>query len=126
MNIQIKRNTFVEPGQSRQHVVQKICDIIISKINDRDDYLLNLSGPHPRLFIVENKNTGSAFLDGYARTGVIETSTRIRSCEMRLALRFLQDAGYYVFSNGWDFYFSSKPQRGLSKAERQEFKLLID
>lgn len=125
MNIQIKRNTFVVPGQSRQDVVQKICDIIVSKTIFNGEYAVEFSGAYPTKYIVENQTDYSQNLlrdEPYKD----RKCTKIRTCEMRLALRFLQDAGYYVFSDGWRYIFTTKPQRGLSKAERQEFKLLID
>lgn len=125
MNIQIKRNTFVVPGQSRQDVVQKICDIIVSKTIFNGEYAVEFSGAYPTKYIVENQTDYSQNLlrdEPYKD----RKCTKIRTCEMRLALRFLQDAGYYVFSDGLRYIFTTRPQRGFSKAERQEFKLLID
>ena len=124
MNINIPRNTFVEPGQSRQSVVQKICDIIISN-TILDDFNIEFSGAHPTLYILGSESDNLVYK--FSRLpSTSRDSTKIRTCEMRLAFRYLQDAGYYIFTNGWDYTFSTKPQRGLAKAERQEFKLLID
>lgn len=125
MNIQIKRNTFVVPGQSRQDVVQKICDIIVSKTILKGEYKVEFSGAYPTQYIIEDQTDYSCnSLDILPMSS--KKCTKIRTCEMRLALRFLQDAGYYVFSDGLRYIFTTRPQRGLAKAERQEFKLLID
>lgn len=124
MNIIIPRNTFVVPGQSRQDVVQKICDIIVSKTILKGEYKVEFSGAYPTQYIIEDQTDYSRnHLDILPETN--KKCTKIRTCEMRLALRFLQDAGYYVFSDGLKYIFTTRPQRGLAKAERQEFKLLI-
>lgn len=128
MNIQIKRNTFVQPGQSRNDIVQKICDTAISNIEKGQDLIVALEGEHPKLFIGVSKFDSSRVVitnDPYQSHCYL---TRIRSCEMRLAFRLMQDAGYYAYklSDGWKYIISDRPYLGQMRATYIDFTMFID
>ena len=129
MNIQITRNTFVAPEISRADIVQKICDTIVSSITDRHDFELQLDGLHLKLFLYAHIDNPTSILgitrnNNYARY----LYTRIRSCEMRIAFRKIQEAGYFVSKShdGWVYMISNKPYFGLQKAEYVDFTAFID
>lgn len=132
MNIQIKRNTFVEPGLSRKEYVQDICDAVLIAI-EKDGYsCIQLGdGLSPHLYI--GTYTGS--FDG--RRKIIKPITNIsyyafsepiRSCEMRLSFRILQEAGYYIYKTSpFQYHITDKPYiSGTMKAEYQDFTWFID
>ena len=128
MNIQIKRNTFVAPDYSRKNIVQKICDKVVQSIEANYDFHIELKSSYPRLFLGTEKRDPTKVVitgDGYhSRYDLIQ----IRSCDMRLVFRLMQDAGYYVYkwSDGWQYCISNRPYHGLQKAERVDFTAFID
>lgn len=134
MNIQIKRNTFVEPTQSRQNIVQGICDVILRRITlDSDNfYELTLTGSYPKLFYGEYCGTHPRDWAPYTIANNNSNSnyryTRIRTCEMRLAFRHLQSAGYYIFDddNYLRYIISARPYFCQRKAVYTEFRHHID
>ena len=128
MNIQIKRNTFVAPDYSRKDIVQKICDKVVQKIEANYEFRIELQGAFPRLYLGTEKSDPTKVIittDPYqSRYDLIQ----IRSCEMRLVFRLMQDAGYYAYkwSDGWQYCISNRPYNGLQKAERVDFTSFID
>ena len=134
MNIQIKRNTFVEPTQPRQRIVQGICNVIMYKITNNSDGFCELyvKGEFPKLFYGDYTGNYPRDWSPYRITGEISdrsyTYTRIRSCEMRLAFRHLQSAGYYIFddANQLRYIISARPYYCQRKAEYTEFCHHID
>ena len=134
MNIRIIRNSFVEPNLSRQNIVQGICDVILRRITiDRDNFCeLTLTGEYPRLFYGEYCGTNPKDWPPYTITYNSPNSnyryTRIRTCEMRLAFRHLQSAGYYIFydDSRLRYIISVRPYYCQRKAEYTEFHHHID
>ena len=133
MNIEIKRNTFVAPGLSRAEIVQGICDRITQCIGRGFDFVINLETNHPALYLgVRNERYPETERIKYVVGSDSDTRyydyTRIRSCEMRIAFRLLQEAGYYAYKldDGWKYFISDRPYLGLRKSERIDFTAFID
>ena len=126
MNIIIERNTFVANECARASVVQDICDAIIGSMErTNEDFKLDISGAHPKMFVGADPNSvyRYKYILDYNRGGVYK---RIRSCEMRLAFRSMQEAGYYIYYGSLAYYISIKPYRGDTKAQYTDFTHFID
>ncbi len=126
MNIIIERNTFVANGCARASVVQDICDAIIGLMKrTNEDFKLVISDAHPKMFVGADPNSVHQYkyIADYNRNGVCK---RIRSCEMRLAFRSLQEAGYYIYYGSLAYYISIKPYMGSTKAQYTDFTHFID
>ena len=119
MNISVVRNSFVEPTQSRQQFVQNFCDYIVKELNKRVCVDICVQGQFPKLFFSENSNE----VDLY---GVADK--KIRSCEVRLAFRMLQNAGYHIFYKEEDkkYYITKREYMGNRKAVYTDFLHHID
>lgn len=89
--IQIKRCTFVESSQSRTEFVKRICDIFINGLGRNLAITLEMRNDFQEFFI-DIDSTGEPRLSLYGRK-----ENKIRTCEMRLAFRVLQNAGYHIF-----------------------------
>lgn len=88
MNITIKPNTYVEPTQARPEFVQKICDIFVCHLSRNTAIRVMMNDEFPTLFLSRDNDEIIHYGD---------KDKKIRTCEMRLAFRLLQQAGYYIF-----------------------------
>ena len=137
MEFNIKRNDYVRPRDVRRDVVQKICDCILSRVNDdseEDDYEIRIEGRHPAIIISEKINDPS-ISDLFVRdsrhslkTNGRSNYTTVRTCEMKMVFKVLQDAGYYIrfYEGSFTYFVSKRPYFGRIKAERIEFDFFID
>lgn len=130
MNIRIERNTFVEPTQSRTDVVQGICDAIMIDIKGQNYCEIELSGRFPSMYY--GRYIGNAAMKAHIlRTGRNLSGfeyTKIRTCEMRLAFRLLQEAGYYIYeiAERWKYVVTTRPFFCGMKANYIDFRNHID
>lgn len=130
MNIRIERNTFVEPTQSRTNVVQGICDAIMINIKGQNYCEIELFGKIPSLYY------GRYIGNGKSKAHILRTDTdissfeytKIRTCEMRLAFRLLQEAGYYIYEMAemWRYVVTTRPFFCGMKANYIDFSNHID
>ncbi|UKK52699.1 hypothetical protein [Prevotella sp. E2-28] len=132
MDTKIKRNDFVQPGLSRKEYVQDICDAVLIAI-EKDGYSsIQLGdGLYPHLYIgtyVGNCCGRRKIIKPIDNLSYYNFSEQIRSCEMRLSFRILQEAGYYIYkSSPYQYHITNKPYMcGTMKAEYQDFAWFID
>ena len=134
MAIIIKRNDYKQPREVRIEIVKKVCDCIVDMLDkDMDDYQLIIYGEHPELYFGEirdnypNSNMKKRVLLNKKANEHCYVLTRIRSCEMRVVFKVMQDYGYYIHKRATnDFKFSKLPYLFDKKAERITFDFFID
>lgn len=131
MSIFIQKNDYVQPTESRENVVQSICDVVLNDYVDKNRSLL-LYDEAPQMFLGEHiERTKGSIISRHDMMGGDEF-TRIRTCEMKNAFDELQKAGYYVYhkrdkKHGEnEFKFSRKPYFKGVKAFNVEWDLFID
>ena len=130
MNIRIERNTFVEPTQSRANVVQGICDSIMIDIKSQNYCEIELCGKIPSLYY--GRYIGNGAMKAHTLRAGRDVSgfeyTKIRTCEMRLAFRLLQEAGYYIYeiAERWRYFVTTRPFFCGMKAKYTDFNNHID
>lgn len=97
MAINIKPNTWSEPIEVREHVVQDICDAFLnhcawSTFHPKSDGVYR----NATLCVLKHKGSNKAygFNDKPFNSDNYET---IRGCEMKAAFQELRKAGYHIF-----------------------------
>lgn len=131
MNIQIKRNSFVEPTLARDRVVQDVCDVIVSTLSEDNDTCIILAKKNPKLFLGTLKEEHPAVKKKILNTTGLHTLynfVKVRSCEMRMAFRLIQDAGYHIFfrKKENEYVVTMKSYDGTKLIEHMEFEHHID
>lgn len=128
----ITPNRFKPSSEIRRDVVEKICETVLHYINELDDdYVFLIKNRHPSLYLGVLKDNRSNYepliitLKNDYNYRVYEY-IRIRTCEMKKVFELLQDAGYYIYDNNWEYQISKRPYLGEKKATHVEFGFFID
>ena len=135
-NYNIKRNGYVQPHDTRQEVVQAICDHIIDVLDDGHDYFFEMRTHHPELFLYIRNDVPcdykheKMYILGHKDSSCLRLYDcyRVHSCEMRKVFSLLQNAGYHIYydKDYVKYTISVRPYLFLNRAERTEFKIFID
>ena len=131
--INIKPNDYVQPTDVREDVVQKICDVLLTYLDE--NRVLTIRAKHPVLYLAkyEGKHeTAEKFMLSSGTMNQAYVYTQVRSCEMHKAFEFFQDAGYHIYlerdkkTKTSVYRFSKKPVLDGNKAKNLEFDMFID
>jgi hypothetical protein len=130
ITINIPNNPYVQPTETREEVVQMVCNILLEeyldnrplRICDNDGIYLSVLKKSGRVINLTNDEKDT---DGVARK-------RVFGCEMKCAFDVLQKAGYFIYpsynvtESTTYYYISVKPYHDNMKGEHAEFNAFID
>lgn len=132
IKINIPLNTYVQPTEVREEVVQMICDSLLHYQLDHESAHDIVFAHDEPMLVLHVKGFKRPVLEGGRQRTLLHPDEDIvvRSSEMKAAFAALQNAGYYIYPyryNGhYSFHLSSKPVYCEKVAERVEFYLFID
>ena len=130
ITINIPTNTYVQPTEPREEVVQAVCNILLEeyldhralRICDNDGLYLSVLKKSGRVLNLTNDEKDT---DAIARK-------RVFGCEMKCAFDALQKAKYVIYPSYnvtesiTYYYISVKPYHDNMKGEHAEFNAYID
>lgn len=124
-NYRIKRNDYVIENELRRDVVQMILDSIEKFFEKHVDLNILLKDIHYVLYL-HISYVGTS--DMFTCYGCGENYIHIRTSEMRVVFRVLQDAGYYIYSEYNKYTISKSPYSHGQRinVERTEFKHFLE
>ena len=131
IKVNIPQNTYVQPTEVRDWVVQGICDAFLDRCA-WSTYHPFSSGAYRRAdrYIIKHKGDGKKYYGFKDEVFSHEEGTTFNGAEMKAAFAALRQAGYHMFVTydygSWKGYFlSSKPFDECGK-EVTEFTDFID
>lgn len=95
--IQIRKNTYVQPTEVREEVVQAICEAFMSTYSGIYHPVRQSQYRKATIYVVTNKGTCPFFSSSNESYWTGAVCYRIRGVEMKRAFEELIKAGYYMF-----------------------------
>ncbi len=100
--IQIRKNTYVQPTEVREEVVQAICEAFMSTYSGIYHPARQSQYRGATIYVVTNKGTCPFFSSSNESYWTGAVCYRIRGVEMKRAFEELMKAGYYMF-RVWEY-----------------------
>lgn len=100
--IQIRKNTYVQPTEVREEVVQAICEAFMSTYSGIYHPVRQSQYREATIYVVTNKGTFPFFSSSNESYWTGAVCYRIRGVEMKRAFEELIKAGYYMF-RVWEY-----------------------
>lgn len=112
MSIKLQKNTYVQPTEVREEVVQKLVDRIYKDMSYPESDWRTFITIFNKCYL--NENNGLIITQ---ENGGKQQRTRLRGCEIQAAIDIFNDKGYYVYereTNGsLSYVFCNRPKYGV-------------
>lgn len=112
--LHIKQNDYKQPTESREEVVQMICDCFLQGCSKEYHAGTHTLPIEKEVYVAESTLSGKNgtdyfFLGQYeTHSKYAKTPIRLRSCEVDEAIKALTAAGYHIYKYYWQRHFHLK------------------